>query len=680
MPTQKQKLETLKQAAASGNIDAVAELGFCYYSGVGTEKDTDRAAELFRQAADAGSIDAQVGIGLCRMKGLGGFEKDSKLGAEEVQKAADAGCSTGCYWLAIQKLSKKTPENIKKGMGLLESAARSNSGLAKFKADSAMRLGLKYQTGEGVPKDATRAVEWYTIGADLGNATAQALLASNLRHGTGIAADKERAFELEISAAENGNKDSAAWLGKQYEWGIETAADFRKAIKMYDLAYENGDVVALFNRLAVTTGGDLADVGPAPDPIDYDKLSRLPKLTAIEARSVGIAADLTSDKSHALEYFKRCTEQADFSKLGPVFRRDIKRALYYRTRGIDDYFEVLATASCLRRFESAEIIVFIPVDPDAYSVEAKEIILKSLEEWNAAIDHRFEIRETLNEEEATMRFLPVKKEIFFGNSLARTCYLEGHSKRLLAVRDRVLIQLPRYDLRSADDRINFNSLCLHEIGHALGLSIHSADARDIMFTTSPHQASLSDGDVHAIRSLHADDAEAKISELLGRETERENPYALCRTAQFLLSLDLKKQAIGKLERASELNNEQAHFILGMQYWRSLNFGKARMLLEKADAGGVSEARMYRNWLIGLKSESDKEKIEALQIAAAHGNTPSLVALGLYYTFGDKNVPRDIEKGAAMLRQAVDQGHPLASIALAINSMASASDKLFHKKK
>ncbi|HEY9715874.1 MAG TPA: matrixin family metalloprotease [Trichormus sp.] len=680
MPTQKQKLETLKQAAASGSIDAIAELGFCYYSGVVTQKDADKAAELFKQAADAGSIDAQVGIGLCRMKGLGGFEKDSKLGAEAVQKAADAGCSTGFYWLAVQKLARKTPENIKKGMSLLESAARSHSGLTKFKADSAVRLGVRYQTGEGVPKDSSKAVEWYTIGADLGNATAQALLASSLRHGTGIAADKEHAWQLEIAAAENGNKDSAMWLGNQYEWGIETAADFSKAVRMYDLAYENGEVVALFNRLIVTAGSGITDVDPAPGPIDYDKLSQLQKLTAREARIVGIAADLVSDTPHALEYFKKCAEQADFNKISPPSRRDVKRAVYYRTRGIDDYFEVLATASSLRRFECAELIVFIPVDTHAYSAEAKQIILKSLDQWMSAIDYRFSIRETSDETEATMRFLPVKKEIFFGNSLARTCYLEGHSKRLLAVRDRVLIQLPRYDLRSADDRSNFNSLCLHEIGHALGLSVHSSSAKDIMFTVVPHQSSLSDGDVHAIRSLHADDAEAKISELLGRETERENPYALCRTGQFLLSLDLKKQAMVKLERASELNNEQAHFILGMQYWRSLNFRKARILLGKADAGGISEAKMYRNWLFGLKSESDKEKIEALHTAAAHGNTPSLVALGLGYTFGDKNLPRDIEKGAAMLKQAADQGHPLAAIGLAINSMAAASDKLFHKKK
>lgn len=680
MPTQKQKLETLKQAAASGDIDAAAELGFCYYSGVMTEKDPDKAADLFKKAADAGSIDAQVGIGLLRMKGLGGFEKDSKLGEDEVQRAADAGCSTGCYWLGIMKLAKKTSDNTKKGLALLESAAHSNSGLTKFKADSAMRLGIKFETGEGVTKDAAKAVEWYTISANLGNSTAQGLLAANVRNGTGIAADKERAFQLDIDAADNGNRDSAKWLAYEYEWGNEIAADFKKAIAMYDLAFENGAVVALFDREIVTAGSGITGVDPAPAPLDYDLLPQLQGITAADARSIAIAADLSGDTPHALEYWRKCAEHANFSKLSSTFRRDVKRALYYRTNGMDDYFEVLATAGCLRRFAGTEIIVFIPVETNAYSSEAKQIILSSLEDWNAAIDRRFSIRETLNEEEATMRFLPVKREIFFGNSLARTCYLDGHGKRLLEARDRAMIQLPRYDLRSNDDRTNFKSLCLHEIGHALGLSVHSISPKDIMFTLSLHHPSLSDGDVQAIRALYADDAEARISELLGRETERENPYALSRTGQFLLALELKKQAMAKLERASELNNEQAHFMLGMQYWRSLNFSKARTMLEKAHAGGISEAKMYRNWLIGLKSESDKEKIEALKTAAAHGNTPSLVALGLYYTFGDPELPRDIDKGAAMLRQAVEQGHPLASIALAINSMAAASDKLFHKKK
>jgi TPR repeat protein len=73
---------------------------------------------------------------------------------------------------------------------------------------------------------------------------------------------------------------------------------------------------------------------------------------------------------------------------------------------------------------------------------------------------------------------------------------------------------------------------------------------------------------------------------------------------------------------------------------------------------------------------DKEAIASMQTAANHGDTTSLVILGTIYTFGDENIKRDTAKGAALLKQASDQGSTFAKLLMPLNSVIAGSEHFF----
>jgi TPR repeat protein len=65
-----------------------------------------------------------------------------------------------------------------------------------------------YANGEGVPKDAAKAVEWYRKAAEQGNAHAQFNLARMYDVGEGVPKDTAKAVEWHRKAAEQGHEDA----------------------------------------------------------------------------------------------------------------------------------------------------------------------------------------------------------------------------------------------------------------------------------------------------------------------------------------------------------------------------------------------------------------------------------------------------------------------------------------
>merc|ERR1711907_338193 len=79
-----------KEAAQSGDIDAIYRLAKDYLNGVGTTKDPIHAAELLQKAADKGHPRATYTLAVLYRLGIG-VEKDVKLANTLIKKAADAG-------------------------------------------------------------------------------------------------------------------------------------------------------------------------------------------------------------------------------------------------------------------------------------------------------------------------------------------------------------------------------------------------------------------------------------------------------------------------------------------------------------------------------------------------------------------------------------------------------------
>jgi len=111
-------------------------------------------------------------------------------------------------------------------------------------ADAQNTLGVMYQSGEGVPKDAVKAVEWYQKAASQGNARAQVNLGSMYNSGEGVPKDAVKAVEWYQKAAAQGNVDAQFNLGLVYHSGDGVPKDTDKAAEWYQKAAVQGDVDA----------------------------------------------------------------------------------------------------------------------------------------------------------------------------------------------------------------------------------------------------------------------------------------------------------------------------------------------------------------------------------------------------------------------------------------------------
>ena len=90
-------------------------------------------------------------------------------------------------------------------------------------------------------KDATRAVQWYQRGSDLGEPYAQNSLGRCYLLGDGVPKNLELGFYWTKKSADQGNINSLFNLAVCYEkgWGVNPSKS--EAIRYYKLAAEKGD-------------------------------------------------------------------------------------------------------------------------------------------------------------------------------------------------------------------------------------------------------------------------------------------------------------------------------------------------------------------------------------------------------------------------------------------------------
>jgi hypothetical protein len=79
--------------------------------------------------------------------------------------------------------------DVEKALRWYRMAAEGGNAMAQ------LRLGLTYDDGDGVPKDQAEAAKWYLLAARQGDATAQRKLAYLYATGQGIEADAAAAFD-----------------------------------------------------------------------------------------------------------------------------------------------------------------------------------------------------------------------------------------------------------------------------------------------------------------------------------------------------------------------------------------------------------------------------------------------------------------------------------------------------
>ena len=129
-------------------------------------------------------------------------------------------------------------------------------------ASAQNNLGAMYANGEGVPKDAAKAVEWYQKAAVQGNAIAQHNLGVRYANGEGVPKDAAKAVEWIQKAAVQGEASAQSNLGLGYANGAGVAKDIVLAYAWFNIAAAGGDTGALKNRgiaESLLSGNQLAE-------------------------------------------------------------------------------------------------------------------------------------------------------------------------------------------------------------------------------------------------------------------------------------------------------------------------------------------------------------------------------------------------------------------------------------
>lgn len=105
-------------------------------------------------------------------------------------------------------------------------------------------LGYLHATGQGVPKDHARAIEWYTRAASQGFAAAQFNLGVLLSSDDGVRPNYAASLSWYRKAADQGDADAQFNLGVAFAAGQGVPVDFVEAFRWYSRAVAAGHLQA----------------------------------------------------------------------------------------------------------------------------------------------------------------------------------------------------------------------------------------------------------------------------------------------------------------------------------------------------------------------------------------------------------------------------------------------------
>jgi TPR repeat protein len=116
-------------------------------------------------------------------------------------------------------------------------------------------LGILYERGLGVPRDYSKAADWYGLAAAQGNHDAEEALGMMYLRGRGVAADQAKALDLLKKAADAGRPAAMAQLASLYLEG----GDQEDAVSMLKRAAEGGDARAQYKLAELYAAGDAVE-------------------------------------------------------------------------------------------------------------------------------------------------------------------------------------------------------------------------------------------------------------------------------------------------------------------------------------------------------------------------------------------------------------------------------------
>ena len=216
-----------------------------------------------------------------------------------IHLAAEAGLADAQAALGQMLLDGDgVPRDAKKAIGWFGKAAEQGHAMA------INMIGRCYDLGWGVDVDKARAAEWFRIAADQGLDWGMYNYATLLALGQGVPEDKPAALVLLRKAASMGNAKAINFVGSFYEDGWVVDRDMDCAADHYRRAADGGDFRGRFNHARMLADANdvdgallwLARVGETATPAFMEKAAAWLAASDTERlRTDGIAALRRSD-------------------------------------------------------------------------------------------------------------------------------------------------------------------------------------------------------------------------------------------------------------------------------------------------------------------------------------------------------------------------------------------------
>jgi len=159
---------------------------------------------------------------------------------EDSQKLLQKSYQLQVEQLSLNELFESAMQLYNKGdsieaFNLLRKAADRGHAIAQF------NIGVMYDHGEGVVRDAKQAVYWFRKAADQGETDAQYYLGVMYAFGKGVPKNNAKAFAWYEKAAIGGNTDAQTELGKMYENGLGVKKSSVKAREWFEKSAQRGN-------------------------------------------------------------------------------------------------------------------------------------------------------------------------------------------------------------------------------------------------------------------------------------------------------------------------------------------------------------------------------------------------------------------------------------------------------
>lgn len=237
------------ETARRGHAAAQVSLGWMYSQGLGVHRDDQQALYWYRQAADQGHRDAQAILDIRR---LGDIPEGHDAAVDWVPK------HTGK--LTQEHLDSRRYQGRDENARPLEESQSAAYWHRKFaeagRREAQFLLGVRYELGQGIPKDVLRATYWYRKAAEQGSALGQFNLGLKYAIGEGVPLDPALALYWYQHAAAQGHLESQFLVGVAYAQGNGVAPAPAKAVRWLRDAAKRGYAPAQYHLGSMYAKGE----------------------------------------------------------------------------------------------------------------------------------------------------------------------------------------------------------------------------------------------------------------------------------------------------------------------------------------------------------------------------------------------------------------------------------------